>query len=370
VLRAAGSARNDGGVADRPTLQTVADHLGVSRATVSNAYNRPDQLSPALRERVLAAARDLGYSGPDPAARGLRLRRTGVVGVLLGESLTYAFTDPAAAMFLEGVATEGEKTNTSMLLIPSPVRDAGDQTTAVRNAVVDGFCIYCVSDSRDQLGAVIERRLPTVLIEGDPIAGAARVDIDQFSGASAAAAHLEQLGHERVGILAERLQVDGYRGWVSDERLAAATEPVTRGRVLGYRDSFPRAPIYEVRGNRFEAGYQAATIMLDEHPEVTAILAETDMLAFGTQRVAAERGLRVPEDLSIVGFDDIPPAARNVPPLTTVRQPLRQKGEVAYQLLGELLAGGPPRTVMLPVELIVRESTAPPRSPSPSPASD
>jgi DNA-binding LacI/PurR family transcriptional regulator len=346
-------------VAERPTLQTVADHLGVSRATVSNAYNRPDQLSPALRERILTAARELGYSGPDPAARGLRLRRTGVVGVLLGESLTYAFTDPAAAMFLEGVATEGEKTNTSMLLIPSPVGGT-DQTAAVRNAVVDGFAIYCVSDSRDQLGAVIERRLPTVLVEGDPIEGAARVDIDQFSGAAAAAAHLKQLGHERVGILAERLQVDGYRGWVDDERLAGATEPVSRGRVRGYRDGFPAAPVYEVRGNRFEAGYQAAAILLDAHPELTAILCETDMLAFGTQRVASERGLRVPEDLSIVGFDDIPPAARNVPPLTTVRQPLQQKGEIAYELLQELLAGKPARNVMLPVELIVRESTAPP----------
>jgi len=354
------SPRHDAGVGERPTLKTVADHLGVSRATVSNAYNRPDQLSPALRERILAAARELGYSGPDPAARGLRLRRTGTVGVLLGESLTYAFRDPAAAMFLEGIANESERTGTSMLLIPSPVGD--DATSAVRNAAVDGFCIYCVSDSRHQLSAVIERRLPTVLIEGDAIEGAARVDIDQRTGAYSAAQHLKELGHERVGILGERLHADGYRGWVDEPRLDTATEPVTRGRALGYRDVFAGAPIYEARGNRFEAGYQAAAEMLDRHPEVTAILAETDMLAFGTQRLAAERGLRIPEDLSLVGFDDIPPAARNVPPLTTVRQPLEEKGEVAYQLLQELLAGRPPRNVMLPVELIVRESTAPPRA--------
>ncbi len=337
----------------------MADHLGVSRATVSNAYNRPDQLSPALRERVLAAARELGYSGPDPAARGLRLRRTGTVGVLLGESLTYAFSDPAATLFLEGVARTGEQAGTSMLLIPSPVGD--DATSAVRNAAVDGFCIYCVSDSRHQLSAVMERRLPTVLIEGDPIPGAGRVDIDQRTGARAAAAHLAELGHTRVGIIAERLQTDRYLGWVSEERLAGATEPVSRGRVLGYREVFAGAPIFEARGNRFEAGYRGAAEMLDAHPEVTAILAETDMLAFGAQRLAGERGLRIPEDLSLVGFDDIPPAARNAPPLTTVRQPLAQKGEVAYQLLQELLAGEPARNVMLPVELIVRESTAEPR---------
>jgi DNA-binding LacI/PurR family transcriptional regulator len=346
-------------VGERPTLQTVADRLGVSRATVSNAYNRPDQLSPALRERILAAAQELGYSGPDPAARGLRLRRSGTVGVLLGESLTYAFRDPAAALFLEGIARTGEQTGTAMLLIPSPVGD--DQTAAVRNAVVDGFCIYCVSDSRHQLGAVMERRLPTVLIEGDPIPGAGRVDIDQIAGAGAAARHLHELGHRKVAIIAERLQADHAKGWASDERIAGATEPVSRGRVTGYRGVFPQAPVYEARGNRFEAGYEAAGEILDAHPEITAILAETDMLAFGSQRVATERGLSVPEDLSLVGFDDIPPAARNVPPLTTVRQPLAEKGEVAYQLLQELLAGEAPRNVVLPVELIVRESTAPPR---------
>jgi DNA-binding LacI/PurR family transcriptional regulator len=337
----------------------VADHLGVSRATVSNASNRPDQLSPALRERILAAAQELGYSGPDPAARGLRLRRSGTVGVLLGESLTYAFRDPAAALFLEGIARTGEQTGTAMLLIPSPVGD--DQTAAVRNAVVDGFCIYCVSDSRHQLSAVMERRLPTVLIEGDPIPGAGRVDIDQVSGASAAATHLRDLGHERVAIIAERLQADQVRGWASEDRIAHATEPVSRGRVTGYRHVFPEAPVFEARGNRFEAGYEAAGEILDAHPEITAILAETDMLAFGTQRVASERGLSIPRDLSLVGFDDIPPAVRNVPPLTTVRQPLAEKGEVAYRLLQELLAGEAPRNVVLPVELIVRESTAPPR---------
>jgi DNA-binding LacI/PurR family transcriptional regulator len=351
-------------VGERPTLQTVADQLGVSRATVSNAYNRPDQLSPALRERVLAAARELGYSGPDPAARGLRLRRTGTVGVLLGESLTYAFTDPAAALFLEGIARTGERLGTSMLLIPSPVGD--DATSAVRNAVVDGFCIYCVSDSRQQLTAVLERRLPTVLIEGDPIPGAGRVDIDQHTGAEAAAQHLRDLGHERVAIIGERLQTDDYRGWVSEARLAGATEPVSRGRVNGYRAVFPEAPVFEARGNRFEAGYASAQEVLDAHPEITAILAETDMLAFGAQRLAHERGLSIPGDLSLVGFDDIPPAARNEPPLTTVRQPLAEKGQVAYELLQELLAGEAPRNVMLPVELVVRDSTAPPARPGAS----
>jgi DNA-binding LacI/PurR family transcriptional regulator len=353
-------------VGDRPTLQTVADALGVSRATVSNAYNRPDQLSPALRERILATAQRLGYAGPDPAARGLRLRRTGTVGVLLGESLTYAFNDPAAALFLEGISRSGEQAGTSMLLIPSPVGDVS--LGAIRNAVVDGFCIYCVSSARGQLNAVFERRLPTVLVEGDPLDGTARVDIAQRAGAHAAAEHLAGLGHRRIGIIGERLLTDEHRGWVDEERLAAATEPVTRERVQGYREALAAAgvpaadaPIYEAMGNRFESGVLAANALLEEHPDLTAILAETDMLALAAQRAAAERGLEVPRDLSLIGFDDIPPAARAIPPLTTVRQPLVEKGEVAYELLQELLSGEPARSVTLPVELVVRESTAPPR---------
>jgi DNA-binding LacI/PurR family transcriptional regulator len=354
-------------VGDRPTLQTVADALGVSRATVSNAYNRPDQLSPALRERILATAQRLGYAGPDPAARGLRLRRTGTVGVLLGESLTYAFTDPAAALFLEGISRSGEQAGTSLLLIPSPAGE--DSDGAIRNAAVDGFCIYCVSNAGGQLRAILERRLPTVLVEGDPLDGTARVDIAQRAGAHAAANHLAELGHRRIGIVGERLRTDSYRGWVDDDRLAAATEPVSRERVQGYREALAAAgippadaPIYEARGNRFEAGLMAAGALLDAHPDLTAILAETDMLALAAQRAAADRGLEVPRDLSLVGFDDIPPAGRAIPPLTTVRQPLVEKGELAYELMQELLSGEPARSVTLPVELVVRNSTAPPRS--------
>src|SRR3954465_7665403 len=126
------SLRDDHGVGHRPTLQTVADALGVSRASVSNAYNRPDPLSPARRERILDAARRLGYAGPDPAARGLRMGQTGTIGVLVGAELSYAFRDPATGLFLEGVARAGERAGTALLLIPSP--PGQDPTAAIRAA--------------------------------------------------------------------------------------------------------------------------------------------------------------------------------------------------------------------------------------------
>jgi DNA-binding LacI/PurR family transcriptional regulator len=359
-------ARHDEGVGERPTLKTVADAVGVSRATVSNAYNRPDQLSPALRERILDAAQRLGYAGPDPAARGLRLGQAGTIGVLVGAALTYAFRDPATGLFLEGIARAGERAGTALLLIPSPPGE--DRAAAIRSAVVDAFCLNCVPTDDPVFQAVLARRLPTAVVEGwgedEPVA---RVDIDQRGGARAAAEHLVALGHRRFGIAVARLGRDGHSGPVDAERLANAVQPVSRERLLGYRDALTAAgvdwatvPVHETGGHGFAQGVAAADTLLAAEPGLTAILADSDVLALGAMRGAAAAGRRVPGDLSVAGFDDIPEAAQSQPALTTVRQPLLEKGEAAYGLLEELLAGKPPRRVELPVELVTRDSTAPP----------
>lgn len=343
----------------RPTLQTVADELGVSRATVSNAYNRPDQLSPALREKILEAARRLGYSGPNPAARGLRRGQTGTIGVLVGETLSYVFRDPATGLFLEGIARAGERAGASMLLIPSP--KGAHPIEAIGNAVVDGFCLNCVPDNDPGLTAVLERRLPTVVVEGwSGDAVVARVDIDQRGGARSAAEHLTRLGHRRFGIITAMLGQDQYAGPVNRDRLALADAPADRERVHGFLEAVGDAPIYEAGGHGFDLGRNAARALLEAHPEITAILADSDLLALGAMRAVREAGRTVPDDVSVTGFDDIPLAASAAPPLTTVSQPLVEKGEAAYALLQELLAGNPPRQVTLPIELVVRGSTAAP----------
>src|SRR5262245_49942227 len=123
------------------TLQTIAKALGVSRTTVSNAYNRPEQLTAELRERIFAEARRLGYAGPDAAARSLRSKRTGSVGLLFTETLSFAFSDPYAVGFLQGLAETAERHSTSLLLVP-----IDSAVEAVRKAMVDGFCLYCVDD--------------------------------------------------------------------------------------------------------------------------------------------------------------------------------------------------------------------------------
>src|SRR4051794_17681890 len=182
----------------RPTLATVAAELGVSRMTVSNAFNRPDQLSPELRERVLAKARELGYGGPDPGARALSRGRTGSIGVVLDAPLTLAFSDPAAVQLLHGMATVCEERELAMALVPRiPGRDAA----IVQSALVDGFVVYCMSDEDARLDAIRERRMPYVLIDHDPSTGDLTVNIDDRKAARATADHLTALGHRDFGVV-------------------------------------------------------------------------------------------------------------------------------------------------------------------------
>ncbi|MFD0690347.1 LacI family DNA-binding transcriptional regulator [Actinomadura fibrosa] len=359
------------------TLRDVAAAVGVSHTTVSNAYHRPEKLSGALRERILRTARELGYPGPNPLAAGLATRRAGAVGVLFTEALSYAFTDPAAVLFLQGVAGTSELADVGLTLIPAPPESpsAGEWASdAVRRAVVDGFLAYSLSDDHPGVVAARARGLPLVVVdepEPRPGDGVPFVYVDDRDGARQAAAHLAGLGHRRVAVLADRLAADGRSGPADGARLGAVTYAVVRHRLAGYLDALPagsRPPVVECGGNSAELGRAAALGLLAGPPEErpTAILAITDRLAEGALAAARELGVAVPGELSVVGFDDLPPAAAAVPPLTTVRQPLVRKGEVAARMLLDLIAGaapgagGAPERVRLPAELVVRSTTAPP----------
>ena len=141
-------------MARKVTLQTIAEHLGVSRTTVSNAYNRPDQLAPELRERVLATAAELGYTGPDPAARRLRSGGREAIGLLFTESLAYAFDDPAAVLFLQGFARadRGGRARDADPPGLAPAHRGDEDRAAVREAVVGGFCAYSLPGRRPRPG--------------------------------------------------------------------------------------------------------------------------------------------------------------------------------------------------------------------------
>jgi DNA-binding LacI/PurR family transcriptional regulator len=337
-------------VAGRVTLKTIADAVGVSRTTVSNAYNRPDQLAPELRARILATAERLGYAGPDAAARRLRTGRTEAVGLLFTEDLSYAFTDPAAVMLLQGIAQATGAARMPVLLVPAL---GGDQESAVRDAVVRAFCIYSMPEDSPDVKAALERRLPIVVVDEPHLHGHSFVGIDDRAGARVAAEHLLSLGHRRIGVLSERTAEDGYRGPLTPAREAEATYPITRERLAGYREALEAAglewadvPKHECVLNAREEGRLGAEALLEAAPGLTAILAQTDQFALGALPRLRERGI------SLVGFDDIPQAAQA--DLTTIRQPLLEKGLTAGRLL---VANDGPQEVRLPVELVARGST-------------
>ena len=345
--------------AGRVRLRDVAERAGVSVGSASQAFGRPELVSAQVRERVLAAAEELDYAGPDPAARRLRTGRAGALGLIFTERLGYAFTDPAAPAFLRGVAWGMEEARTGLLLIPtSPSPDTA--AAAVREAAVDGFIIYSAPRNDPRVDAAVARRLPLVTVDQPRGAETPFVGIDDRAAARSAAEHLRTLGHERVAVLgfAATADPDGTRVFdLTEERLAGYREGLGTAWDEGaIRMSLPNAP----------APARAAALELLRAPNPpTAILAMTDPLALGVLQAAAELGVAVPEELSVVGFDDSPAAASASPPLTTVAQPHEEKGRLAAEwLIKDIARGRDPgrrrRQALLPTELVVRGSTAPP----------
>ena len=351
----------------RATLKEVAAEVGVSPATVSNAYNRPDQLSVPLRERVFEAARKLGYAGPDPAARSLRRRRAGAVGVLYSDRLSYAFADPAAVEFFEGVSVATEEAGLGMLLLPGSARGARDPE-AVGNAVVDGFVIYCMADDDPLVGAAMGRRLPVVLVDHPGVEDVPYVGIDDEGAAAEAAGHLIGLGHRRLCVVSFELTREPAGGLADLSRPERATYGPSRARLRGYAAAVKRAgipvsdvPVYECTESTREEGRKAANHLLATEDRPTALLCMSDQLAIGVLEGARELGLSVPKDLSVVGFDDVPEAGRTSPPLTTIHQSHVEKGLLAGSILVARLRGDdPPEAGLLPTRLVERGSTAPP----------
>lgn len=343
----------------RITLRDVARALGVSVATVSNAYNRPDQLSQDLRERILNTARDLGYHGPDPLARSLRRGKTGVIGVVYDAPLEYAFADPAAAMFLGSVTHAIQSQGLNLLLLASP-----EDPTPVRTASVDGFIVYCAAEDSDLLRAVLGRGLPTVLVDQSAHPQAVQIGIDDAGGAREAARHLRALGHRHIGVISLELGPERHRGLVTPQREAGVSYRTTAERLRAYREASRGATLHvmETGQNTPEEGRDATLNLLALHPEITALLCMSDVLAQGAMRAAHTLGRAIPTDLSIIGYDDLPSSTTFN--LTTVWQPTSEKGRHVGETILALLAGEQPANVSLPTRLIERGSTGPAPAPA------
>ncbi len=348
-----------------PTMTGIARSLGLSTATVSNVYNHPERVSDAVRERVLATADEVGYAGPDAAARRFRRGKSETIGVVFTDEMSFALADPASVFLLSGLATALQEARLNLLLLPAgpPLDDS--RVSNVTSAVVDGFVVYSVPEGDPHLAGVLRRRLPTVVVdEPQDVREADWLGLDDRAAAADLGRYLRRLGHRRVGVITSRLGRARHNGPADDGVWKDAVYSVQRNRIAGLVDGLFGAEggpiaVEERFENTVEAGTVALHALMERHPQVTAVCCIGDVLALGALAGAKQRGLAVPEDLTITGFDDIPEAARTG--LTTVRQPLLEKGRLA----GEMLLNNPlvdhSRRRYLPTSLEVRATSGAPR---------
>ena len=346
----------------RANIKDVAAALNVAVSTISNAYNRPDQLSAALRQRVLETADRLGYPGPNPMARGLRTKSSGTIVVLLGQPLASAFADPITAGTLEGITDALSESGLAIQLVPSDARSG--------LPAADGVLVLCPDRNDPLLGQVIRHGQPTVLVDHPAEGFLTCVRADDEMAARGAIGHLTGLGHSRIGIVIDRLGSDATPGFIKVKKNPDSSFPRTIARLRGFRAGAEAAgldwadvPVYQAGENTSVAAAAALDALLSDRKKTTAILCVTDQLAVGVIAGAKAKEIAIPERLSVVGFDDSHLARSSNPPLTSVRQPHVEKGRAAVRsLLAQIRDEPAPAVGRLAPKIVVRGSSAAPAS--------
>ncbi|GAA0544171.1 LacI family DNA-binding transcriptional regulator [Paractinoplanes ferrugineus] len=332
----------------------MAAAAGVSRSAVSFAFNNPQRISAATRERILAVAADLGYT-PNTLARMLQAGTTNSIGVLLPQRLAQILENPYYARFLMGVGQICDQEGYTLLLTP-PLQDS--VLKAIPYAAVDGFIVCGLETEGAEVAELVRRDVPFVLADSDHYENAPSVEVDDRGGAHEVTRYLLELGHRRIAVLSIAPGPDvatrGYRG------------PLGR-RMHGIADALEAAgltmadvALAEVPVTRVD-GYRATQELISRPARPTAIMALSDVLAYGAVDALQELGLRVPEDVSVTGFDDLAESAWFRPRLTTVRQPIVTKGRSAASFLISAVRGEDQHPhQLLGTTLIVRDSVTKP----------
>lgn len=349
------------------TLKDLAKTLGVSTATISNAFNRPDQLSAKLRDKILFESERLGYTGPNITARALRTGETGIVGVVLSDPLRYNFNDAVANGFLSGLAEVFDEHHISMLLLSS--KETPYHQPSIE-AVPDYFIVYGEPRSSTVLER-LERQQKSIITVDFDYRDYPSVNIDNYQGAFDITCYgLEQTQATHVAILGLRLTVEPVLANIVGKQLLGSDRAISRRRLEGYLAalkhkgiSIPPENIWSIPDNEVEVGYEAAKEALMTNPRPNLLLCMSDRLALAAMKAAADLSIDIPKQLKVVGFDDMPEAGVCSPTLTTVHQPFVEKGRVAAKQLlqqpdnngvGDNKLNG--KKVMLPVEVVKRDS--------------
>jgi alanine racemase len=316
------------------TIKDVAERAKVSITSVSFAFNNPDRLPEGTVQKILEVAEELGYV-PNPIAKSMLTGRTGVIGILVPQPITEIIRNPFIAEFIEGVAEVCIREGFSILLVP-PLE--GSVKRAAASTAVDGFITLGLELYKATILILQQRKIPFVIVDTDPVEGISSVNITDKKGAYSIMEYVLSQGHRRIGILGIRSgKMGGFNEYTG----------TLRSRIDGYASALkkynlsiedPMLMYYECSCT-MHGGEEGFKFLLSKEPYPTCIISMSDVIAFGVIKAAKQKGLNVPNDISVTGFDDIPYAAISCPPLTTVSQPLREKGKTAANLLVDHVCG-------------------------------
>jgi len=334
----------------RVTSQDVAERAGVSRTTVSLVLNDVPgvKISPETRQRVLDAARELNYV-PEAAAQALASRRARIIGLILIRNPHQISTDAFLTQTMDGLIETIRQSGMRLLIdIVEPQHQKETYLQLVQAKHIDGIILSGPRYDDDALNSLLEVNFPAVLLGQIPGSDFAFVDVDNRAAAQAAVAHLINLGHSRIACITN----------------APISYTAALDRLTGYKQALEESGIsYNselVRYGDFdiESGYRQMQSLLASHVTMTAVFIGSDTLAYGAVAAIRERGLRIPKDIALVGFDDLPFSRYADPPLTTVHLPAGDLARRSAEILSQLLQGGEPesRQVILETQLIVRDS--------------
>jgi DNA-binding LacI/PurR family transcriptional regulator len=348
-------AEGNGMLRKKATLKSIADHVGVSTATVSNAFNRPTQLSKTLRDSILEESKKLGYSGPSMAARSLRTGKTGVIGVLLADNLAYNFVDPVASQFLAGVATTLDDMHVNLLLLPT---NRENYINTQVHTIPDSFIIYGKPRDNNVLQLILEQQKPVVTVDFT-IPNLPTIYINNEQAAYEVAKHALRSADDNVLILGLRLEASPALSLANLDRLYSSEESVSRCRFDGYQRALLEMGIDVAHQQVWQLHHiEDMTLNTMLRGALTAptradvLLCMSDKIALSALNIARELNLKLPEELRIVGFDGIP--AAEAAGLTTIQQPLIEKGQEAAKMALGLL---PYQSRELDTKLIARASS-------------
>ena len=346
----------------RPTLAAVAALAGVSVSTASLAFSGSGPVSQQTRNRVLAAAEELRYAGPDPRARSLRQGRSGIIAVVLEETVLQAFRDPVKIAFLDGIAQEIAGSGRALLLVPDITDGPTVASTALENATMDAVVLLGCSPHVTRSIEITRRRsVPIVALGSTPFPDVLSVTLDDRVATVTLARHLESLGHRNVAVVALPLEESRERGPLTPAWESTASVSTTIDRLAGSREVFPDAAVMITGGSLVDEGLLAGREILAGPDRPTAIIAQSDLLAAGVIRAAQELGLQVPRDVSVVGFDGIRLDNVISHDLTTMVQPAAEQGGTAARMVLDMLDDGHPEAACFTSEFHLGNTTGPPR---------